>query len=312
MINFKWEKKGLIYSPPLDGSWRDNTALTPTAFQYSDDIIRVYAGFRDTKGVSRIGFVDVDSNNPSNIIGISKKPVLDVGDDGMFDDNGVILGDVIRVGAKVYLYYVGFQLVEKAKFLAYTGLAISEDGGETFQRASKVPILDRKDEGMYIRAIHSVIFEDAIFKAWYAVGNGWEVIDGKKFPQYDINYIESINGVDFTSNGVKVLRNDSSNNEYRIGRPRVFKIDDSYIMNFTYGTTDGRYQAGQAFSTDGKNWVRDDRCLGISTSNHGWDSQHLSYPSVITTNNDITYMFYNGNNMGEEGFGYAELIKGKI
>lgn len=312
MINLAWKKKGLIYTPPKDKSWRDNTALTPTAFQYNDKIIRVYAGFRDELGVSRIGYVDVDSDNPSNIIGISKEPVLDVGKNGMFDDNGVILGDVIRVDNKVYMYYVGFQLVEKVKFLAYSGLAISEDGGDTFKRFQETPVLDRADEGLYIRAIHSVVYEKNIFKVWYAVGNGWQDIDGKKFPKYDINYTESIDGFNFQSQGVKVIRNDEENNEYRIGRPRVYKINNNYLMNFTYGTTDGRYQAGQAFSVDGVKWKRDDLSLGIEKSDTGWDSIHLSYPSVITTKSNKTYMFYNGNYMGLEGFGYAELIEGGL
>ncbi len=126
----KWEKKGLIYQSPEDNSWRDNSALTPTAFLLDTNIIRVYASFRDTQGVGRIGYIDVNANNPSDVLKISDKPVLDIGKDGMFDDNGVILGDLIRVDNKIYMYYVGFQLVKKSKFLAYSGLAISEDNGE--------------------------------------------------------------------------------------------------------------------------------------------------------------------------------------
>lgn len=303
----KWCKKGLIYTPPLDGTWKDNSALTPTAFILNDTTIRNYISFRDQKGIGRIGYVDVDAKNPSNVLNISDKPVLDIGSDGMFDDNGLILGDLIRVDGKIYLYYVGFQLVKKSKFLAYSGLAISSDNGETFYRYKNTPILDREDEGVYIRAIHSVIYEENKFKIWYAVGNGWENIDGTDFPQYDINYIESKDGINFPKAGVKCIENDVSNLEYRIGRPRVYKKDNQYIMNFTYGTTDGRYIAGQAISVDGINWMRNDNELGIELSNEGWDSVHLSYPSLVTTK-DKTYMFYNGNNMGKDGFGYAELV----
>ena len=159
-----WKKKGLIYEPPLDGSWRDNSALTPTAFLLNDNVIRVYTSLRDKNGVGRIGYVDVNASNPSEVLKVSDKPVLDIGREGMFDDNGVILGDLIRVDDKIYMYYVGFQLVGKVKFLAYTGLAISSDNGETFERVSETPILDRKDEALYIRAIHSVLFENGKFK----------------------------------------------------------------------------------------------------------------------------------------------------
>lgn len=309
MNKLKWIKKGLIYAPSADGGWRDNTALTPTAFDYDENKIRIYAGFRDGSGISRIGYVDLDKKDPSRIIGISDTPVLDVGKAGMFDDNGVILGDVIRVKEKVYMYYVGFQLVGKVKFLAFTGLAISLDGGDTFERYSQTPILDRSDEALYIRAIHSVIYQDGIFKVWYATGSGWQNIDGVNYPQYDINYLESDDGVSFLNKGVKVIENNVLNGEYRIGRPRVYMKDEEYIMNFTFGTLDGRYEAGQASSSNGIVWERDDSSIGIVVSDSGWDSKHLSYPSVIRNCDGKTYMFYNGNDMGINGFGYAELIE---
>lgn len=302
-----WEKKGLVYVPPLDGGWKDNSALTPTAFLLNSDVIRVYASFRDKKGVGRIGYVDVSSENPSEILGASASPVLDVGQKGMFDDNGVILGDVIRVGDKVYMYYVGFQLVGKVKFLAYTGLAISNDNGQSFERVSQSPILDRHDEALYIRAVHSVLFEDGMFKIWYATGNGWQSINDVSYPKYDINYIESVDGVSFRGQGVKCLENDLCNLEYRIGRPRVYRDKELYIMNFTYGTTDGRYKAGQASSYDGISWNRNDNELGVDISRSGWDSKHLSYPSIISVGERM-YMFYNGNDMGINGFGYAERM----
>ncbi|XTO85935.1 hypothetical protein K4E85_03490 [Campylobacter coli] len=56
----------------------------------------------------------------------------------MFDDNGVILGDVLRIENKIYMYYVAFQLVEKAKFLAFSGLAISSDNRENFSKSTRI------------------------------------------------------------------------------------------------------------------------------------------------------------------------------
>jgi predicted GH43/DUF377 family glycosyl hydrolase len=305
-MKFNWKKKGQIYQAPRDNSWRDNSALTPTALLLNDDVIRVYAGMRDPEGISRIGYIDVNAHNPSEIIKVSDKPVLDLGLDGMFDDNGLILGDVLRVGDKIYMYYVGFQLCSKVKFLAYTGLAISSDNGDSFERVKNTPVLDREDEALYIRALHSIIYEDGMFKAWYATGSGWENIDGKLFPQYDINYCESKDGINFPLSGLKCVENNKENLEYRIGRPRVYKLDNKYILNYTYGTTDGKYLPGQAISDDGKNWTRNDNDFNISTSDYGWDSKHLCYPNILKVGYK-TYMFYNGKDMGVEGFGYAEL-----
>ncbi|MCS7092732.1 MAG: hypothetical protein NZM26_05310 [Patescibacteria group bacterium] len=304
----RWQKRGLIYKAPFDGSWRDNSALTPTPILINNDVIRIYVSFRDSKGVGRIGFVDVQADNPTCILRISEKPVLDIGQDGCFDDNGVILGDVLFVGDEIWMYYVGFQLVHKAKFLAFSGLAISHDGGITFKRSQKHPVLDRSGEGLYIRAIHSVQLKNNKFCIWYAAGNTWETIEGQAFPSYHIRYAESENGNLFPNTGILCLNPDAKNLEYRIGRPRVYQRGKEYLMFFTYGTLDKRYLAGAAISKDGIEWQRDDKYLRLPLSSEGWDSVHLCYPSLLSFKNR-TYVFYNGNYMGREGFGFAELVE---
>jgi len=302
-----WNKKNKIYTPKYDGSWMDNTALTPTPFLLNQDTIRIFVSFRDPSGIGRLGYVDVEAENPSKVIRISSNPVLDIGSPGAFDDNGMILGDIVRYKDDLLLYYVGFQLATKCKFLAFTGLAISKDKGQTFSRHSEVPIYDRYDGGKYIVAIHSIFVENKIFRCWYATCNGWTEINGQSYPKYDISYCESNDGINFNS-GTRCITCDEQNGEYRIGRPRVFKYDNKYIMYFTYGTKDGRYQAGQAISDDGITWLRNDEELTLMPSNQGWDSKHISYPSYICSPLGKQYLFYNGNDHGVDGFGYAQLL----
>lgn len=300
----RWIKKGLIFSNKGQLNWTTDSALTPTPIHLGDKI-RVYAGFRDKEGVSRIGYVDLNPDNPKEIVHISEQPILDIGEPGTFDDNGVILGDVVKENDQIRMYYVGFQLVKKAKFLAFTGLAISLDNGNTFKRVSNTPILDRANNEHLIRAIHTAMYDDGIWKIWYASGNRWEIIDGKPFPFYNIYYTESRDGIVF--NGINRLCVDVNWPEYRIGRPRVYKInDDRYLLFYTKGTIYGDYFPGVATSADGINWIRKDNELGIELSQTGWDSQTLCYPSLIFHHGKV-YMFYNGNNMGADGFGYAEL-----
>src|SRR5262245_47169221 len=135
----KWKKIGLVFNQSQDTSnetWQANSALTPTPHLLDDETIRVFTGFRDKEGVSRIGYVDLDALNPTRVKAISRHPVLDVGRAGSFDDNGVILGDVVSHNNKLRMYYIGFQLVKRAKFLAFTGVAESSDNGESFHRIS--------------------------------------------------------------------------------------------------------------------------------------------------------------------------------
>ena len=57
---------------------------------------------------------------------------------------------------------------------------------------------------------------------------------------------------------------------------------------------------------NGIKWVRKDNDIGIDVSKKGWDSQMISYPSIVKYK-DKVYMFYNGNDYGKDGFGYAIL-----
>lgn len=301
----KWEKMGLIFKPEKISEWQDNTFITPTPLLMEENLIRLYGGFRDKHGVSRIGYIDVLASNPSQIVNVSQTPVLDTGKKGMFDDNGVILGSVLKEENEIRMYYVGFQLVNNVKFLAYSGLAISTDNGTTFKRYQETPILDRYKNEHYIRAIHTVLKINNTYKIWYSAGNSWETINNISYPRYRIFYTESHNGIDFDAKeGTLVI--DCSENEYRIGRPTVFFEDGIYKMYFTFDTFSKEYRAGYAESKDGIHWERMDEKLGLTVSLDGWDSQMICYPISIKTIYG-NYLFYSGNGMGSSGVGFAKL-----
>lgn len=303
----KWQKLGHVFRQDGTLSWAVNSALTPTPILLHDETIRVYAGFRDAEGISRIGYVDVDANAPTIVQRVSQHIVLDRGRDGCFDDNGVILGDIVRVDERLRMYYVGFQQVKRAKFLAFTGIAESSDGGETFQRLSDTPVMDRVHGATTIRAIHTALFDNSVWKAWYAVGDGWERINGVDYPRYNIWYTESADGLSFPNAGRLCV--DNQGDEYRIGRPSVYKLAaDRYVMLYTKGGRSGRdYFPGIAFSSDGIHWQRQDDQLGLALSADGFDSRHLCYPRLVQSHGRI-FCFYNGNDMGRDGFGAAELL----
>ena len=302
---FEWSKQGLVFETARHGvgGWMRHSALTPTPYRIDDELIRVYAGFRDADGVSRIGYVDVRADDPASIVRVSAEPVLDIGRDGCFDDNGMILGDVVDAPGGLHMFYVGFQHVAKAKFLAFTGLAVSTDGGDHFRRVQETPILDRAPGRSTIGAVHSVIHENGRWRIWYAVGDDWETIGGQPFPRYHIRYVE-------TDDLDAIPREDHvcllpRGSEYRIGRPRVYRFGGRYVMYFTRGNLGGEYFPGVAYSDDGIRWERHDEALGMTLSASGWDSRVICYPALIRQR-DRLLMFYNGNDMGVDGFGVAE------
>jgi hypothetical protein len=100
---------------------------------------------------------------------------------------------------------------------------------------------------------------------------------------------------------------DTEIDEYRIGRPFVIKGNGLYQMFYSSGGRAHGYRLAYAESADGLNWTRKEAGIGVSAS--GWDSEMMAYPSVVTTGAN-TFLFYNGNDYGRDGFGYAVLDAG--
>ncbi len=300
-----WEKKGLIYCPDGTSIWAKHSALNPTPYFISDDIIRIFVGFRDENGVSRVGYVDVRAENPSSVVRISEKPVLDIGVPGAFDENGVAPCAVIRNEKELYLYYAGYQLGQKVRFYVFGGLAKSQDGGESFTRSSQVPVLERSDEGLLFRVIHTIMFDDDLWKIWYGAGSKFIQGDTKTLPVYNIRYMESHTPTDFKGLGQTCIDVEGGD-EYRVARPYVMKEGKLYRMFYSVGTKTKSYRLGYAESDDGINWSRKDSEMEIDVSESGWDSKMVAYPSVVKYK-DRAYLFYDGNDYGRDGFGYAVL-----
>lgn len=297
------KKKGLIYGPRGESSWAKHSALQPTPYLLDNATIRIFTGFRDSDGVSRVGFVDVSADNPSNVISVSKTPSLDIGHDGAFDENGVAPCAILVFEHRLYLYYAGYQLGQKVRFCAYSGLAVSDDHGVTFKRLSNVPVTDRTNDAMYFRVIHSIINDDGIFKVWYGAGSTYDVGADKTLPRYNVQMMESKSLFEFPKHGHVVV--ETKGDEYRVGRPYVFKNDDGFIMFYGTGSEAVPYRLGYATSSDSYRWERKDD-LSIKGPSATWDSEMMAYPAVVT-NNDVSYLFYNGNDYGREGFGYAVI-----
>lgn len=302
----KWEKKGVVFCPDGSSSWARHTALQPTPLLINEDTIRVFLGFRDDGGIGRVGYVDVRADNPGVVKKVSLQPCLDIGLPGAFDENGVIPCAVVNRDEGIYLYYAGYQLGHKVRFLAFSGLALSRNGGETFERYSRVPIIDRTDDEFLFRAIHSILYDDGRWKAWYGAGSEFRGGASKTLPCYNIRYMESADGINFPREGKVVI--DIERDEHRVGRPYVIRMADRYRMFFGSGTETEPYRLAYAESFDGLTWIRKDDEIGIGLSEEGWDSQMIAYPAVFCCKGKV-YLFYNGNEYGKTGFGYAELIE---
>ena len=301
-----WEKRGLIYCPDGSKEWARQYAMLPTPLCKGDSI-RIYLGFCDRDIVGRIGYVDVDRDNPSRVRGISSEPILDVGRPGAFDDNGVVPISILDKGEEIWLYYIGFQKGVRVPYYMFCGLAISRDRGESFCRYSDSPILDRVGDEIFARCGVNVIMDEGKYRMWYIGSHreGWTESGGKLRPLYVMKYTESEDGIHWDRPAIQCMEY-ANPDEHGFGRPFVWREGRMLKMMYSIRTYSRGYYIGYAESADGAHWRRMDDQAGIGLSESGWDDTNLSYPYRMNVG-ERTYLFYNGNGCGKSGFGFAEL-----
>ena len=308
-----WQKKGLIFKVDKNADWMQTHAQLPTADLIGDNKLRIYFCTRNNKNMSFTTYLDVMADNPKNICYVHDKPILDLGKLGCFDESGIMPSWIINHDDKKYLYYIGWNIGASIRYRVSLGLAISDDGGNTFKKVSQGPVLDRNIIDPFAIGNQAIIIENNIWRMWYMSYVKWEILNGIPEPFYNIKYAESTDGIHWDRRDV-VCIDFKDKQEAGIARPHVYLENGIYKMFYSYRTAASNYRKdknesykiGYAESKDGLSWVRKDDEAGIGTSDSGWDSEMICYPNIVKVNGKCL-MFYNGNGFGRSGFGYAEL-----
>lgn len=316
-MKWNWIKKGLIFQSSGQFDWM-TSHTTPVCSIVLQDRLRVFFSSRtpmdaNRNFVSQIGYLDVDKTNLQKILGVSKKPVLDLGNPGTFDEFGCMVAKPVVFEGKIFLYYMGWQRLSgnPVPYQVMLGLAISEDHGETFYKVSSGPVLGIDHIDPVSIGNVSVIVENGVFKMWYTTFTRWELKGVKPTPNYVIKYAESKDGINWVKSGQVCI-----NEDYRggVATPSVFKWKGYYHMWFGFrppyddqNNVHG-YNLGYAYSVDGINWTRNDNLSELIGVDQDWESKMKCYPFVFELNNEV-HMLYCGNDFGRGGFGFA---KGEI
>jgi len=298
-----WKKLGQIIRPDTTLFWNQTHAMMPTPDRIDGDVYRVYFSGRDKSNVSYIGAIIIDIKQPQKVLEITKEPVLTPGELGCFDDNGVTPSCLVNDNDRKYLFYVGWKPRCTTRMSVVAGLAISENGGDSFKRASRAPILRRTDMEPYgIMTAPCVIKEGDRWRMWYVSGKEWVHPD---LPRYDIKYAESMDGLNWEQHALVAIPS-RDDKESALARPCVVKDRGVYRMWYSHKDAGDDYTIGYAESEDGLHWERKDKEAGISRSASGWDSKMIEYGYVFDHDGE-KYMLYNGNTYGKEGAGLAVL-----
>jgi hypothetical protein len=307
----RWIKKGLIFAPDNNFDWMASYASIPIVDKIDDSRLRIYFSTRNKQGRSLPAYLEIDSDNPQNILYLHPKPILPLGQLGTFDDDGVMPYWLVTHGSRKYLYYLGWNRQVAVSYRLSIGLAISEDSGRSYQKYSEGPICDRSVDEPYFVTAPCVLVEKHKWRMWYASCTGWKTINHTAEPFYHIKYAESEDGIRWVRTGQVCIDYDGFTDG--IARPCVFLENGLFKMFYSYRSAVGyrtdpqrSYRLGYAESTDGRDWTRNDSEVGIARSECGWDSEMIEY-CFLYEHHGQKYLFYNGNGFGKSGFGYAIL-----
>ncbi|HKP37807.1 MAG TPA: hypothetical protein VJT71_13200 [Pyrinomonadaceae bacterium] len=294
----RWIKQGLIFRAAAQHSWMQSHTAVAIPLRMSGDRYRIYFGTRDSENHPHIGYVEIDIKTPTKVLEISDQYVLGPGPRGCFDDNGVYPGCIVEDNGKLLMYYIGRSNGEPPLYYMSIGLAVSEDGGKTFHRLYKAPLMSRSEFDPWMVSTPFVMKEQGRWRMWYLSGLGWE---GRR-SYYHIKYAASEDGLSWVRDGQVCI--DFRATETNIASPCVVKDKGLYQMWYSYVIGNEGYRIGYAESADGLSWARKDDQAGIEPSASGWDSQGMSYPFVID-HDGVKYLFYSGNYFGRDGMGIA-------
>ena len=297
-----WQRRGILIPPPRLGGWAAGYAMVPFVRTSGDGGLELFFSPRDERDRSSTGRVALTlaATGPPRVG--SPALVLGRGALGAFDDSGAMGSCVVKHGRYEYLYYVGWTLHRAVPFSTYIGLAVSDDGGRTFERISDGPIIGRSRSDPYLASTPWVLIEDGLWRMWYTSGVRWKPTDAGPRLDYRITYAESADGIEWKPTG-RVCIDFKDEEEHAIARPCVLRDGATYKMWFCYKGAE--YRIGYAESGDGSAWSRRDSYGGLGPTGGGWESQAVAYCSVFD-HDGARWMLYNGNRYGATGIGLAQ------
>ena len=315
-----WKKLGKIFDPTQHILPNNcvQFAQSPQALVF-DDFVRIYFSTRSLdksagKYLSHIAFVDMQKNL-RDVIRVSDKTVIPLGELGCFDEHGIFPMSVMRYGNVIYGYTCGWNRRVSVSVDTAIGLAISRDNGLTFQRIGNGPVLAASLHEPCLVGDGFVKVIGDVFHMWYIFGIGWKKFSTDTAPDrtYKIGHAVSSDGINWVKEEARQIIADRLDADESQALPTVIAINGRYHMFFCYRQSsdfrknkDRGYRIGHAYSDDLANWVMDDENPHLDITNGGWDSEMLCYPHVFECDGK-TYLLYNGNEFGRYGFGLAVL-----
>lgn len=316
-----WQKLGRIFDPREHALPGGCTAFaqSPQAVVF-DDFVRIYFSTRAPDGegmyISHVAFVDM-TRDLRRVLRVAERPVMPTGGLGCFDEHGIFPLSPVRVGNRIHAYTTGWTRRVSVAVDTAIGLAISSDGGRTFERLGPGPVLAASQHEPCLVGDAFVRQVGPTWHMWYIFGTGWQRFDAAAAPDrtYKIGHATSTDGVRWHKEEGRRIIADRLGPDESQALPTVVQIGDRHHMFFCYRHSsdfrtnpDRGYRIGHAWSDDLHQWTRADDELALAGTPGDWDAEMQCYPHAFACGDEI-YLLYNGNRFGREGFGAARLLR---
>jgi len=297
----RWVKGGLILAT-ADDSRACSHAMLPTPHRMGDRL-EVYFAACDADMRGRIYAVDLVDDVPVPKVTGATRLVLDLGDPGDFDCDGVNPCQVVARGGEVFLYYIGWQRGPAAvPYRLFVGLAVSRDQGATYRKISRNPVLAPLSGEDCFRTAAHIYPTPSGWAALYIGGDAFiDGQDGKRLPVYSLRRTTSKDGITWTEPGEILLSPDRARGEIGFGRPWLWHDDHGGAVLMLSVRTEQGYSLVE-IGFDDENRLR--RRTLIEPGAAGWDSGMVCFAAPCAGQGQ-ELLFYNGNGFGRTGFGIA-------
>lgn len=315
----KWKKLGKIFDTSLLVEQGLSFAQSPQTLVL-EDRIRIFFSTRISdqpgKYISKVASVDFDLDLMKTL-DLNTDVIVSSGNLGCYDEHGIFPLNILKINAEKTLGFIGgWSRRQSVSVDGSIGLAHSIDNGKTFERLGNGPVITASLQEPFLVADPFVLIHDNIYYMAYIYGERW-IKNTENIPErvYKINYATSTDAVNWKKGNGRIINDVINENECQ-ALPTVIRKNGLFHMYFCYRDVFGfrknkssAYKIGYAYSKDFKKWERDDKKSGIVLSESNlWDSQMMCYPHIFEAKGE-TYLLYNGNNFGKEGFGAAILEK---
>lgn len=303
----EWKKLGQFFVPDLNSPYTHVMFPVVEILDENQGLIRVYYTHRDQDNYGFPTYLEAAITGENHqVVYNHDEPIMARATLGHFDDSGVNPTSLVKTDRGTLLYYYGWNLGVTVPFRNSIGVAIQEKGAVFFTRLFSGAILDRSKNFPHLCATPCVLWENNVYKMWFASGDPWLMVDGQPQIACHVGYAESADGIDWVRQTAPAVPS-GVGGDHVVSTPCVRRDGDLYRMWYSY--RGAKYRIGYAESEDGKTFARKDAETGITVSDRGWDSEMVCYPCVFDLG-DRRYMLYCGNAYGKTGLGLAILQDG--